>query len=90
MYQDGLSVNDDVLKNRNPLLVINGKMNIVQNNRIDAKVVNGRVVPRRLTVVDGNQIIFATQKYDEIRHPRPILGRFVHPKQFGLVNDELS
>jgi hypothetical protein len=56
MYQDGISVNDDVLKNRNPLLVINGKMNTVQDN---SKLVNGRKVSRRLTVVDANHI-FAT------------------------------
>ncbi|KAL7478165.1 hypothetical protein ACHAW6_003939 [Cyclotella cf. meneghiniana] len=90
MYQDGLSVNDDVLKKRNTLLVINGKMNIVQNNRIDVKLVNDRMVSRPLAAVDANQIIFATQKYDEIRHPRPILRPFVHPKQLDLVKDELS
>ena len=54
MYRDGVTVNDDVLKNRNPLLVINGKMNAVQGN---AKIANGRKVPRRLTVVDANHIV---------------------------------
>lgn len=54
MYQDGITVNDDVLKSRNPLLVINGKMNDIQGT---AKVLNGRKVPRRLTVVDANQIL---------------------------------
>jgi hypothetical protein len=54
MAKDGVSVNDDVLKNRNPLLVINGKMNVVQDN---TKVVNGRKIPRRLTVVDANHIV---------------------------------
>ena len=54
MYHDGVTVNDDVLKNRNPLLVINGKMNALQENTKD---VIGRKMPRRLTVVDANQII---------------------------------
>ena len=27
MYRDGITVNNDVLKDRNPLFVINGKMN---------------------------------------------------------------
>jgi hypothetical protein len=59
MYQDGITVNDDVLKNRNPLLVINGKINSVQDN---VKVVNGRKVPRRLTVIDANHIVAITNK----------------------------
>ena len=54
MYHDGVTVNDDVLKNRNPLLVINGKMNALQENTKD---VDGRKMHRRLTVVDANQII---------------------------------
>ena len=53
-YKDGITVNDDVLKNRNPLLVINGKMNAVQNS---SKINNGRKIPRRLTVVDANQVV---------------------------------
>jgi hypothetical protein len=59
MYQDGITVNDDVLKNRNPLLVINGKINSVQDN---VKVVSGRKVPRRLTVIDANHIVAITNK----------------------------
>ena len=54
VYKDGITVNDDVLKHRNPLLVINGKMNAVQNS---PKTVDGRKIPRRLTVVDANQIV---------------------------------
>ncbi|KAL3800133.1 hypothetical protein HJC23_001054 [Cyclotella cryptica] len=60
LYQDGISVNDDVLKNSNHLLVINGKMNTVHNNCNGAKLVNNRTVLRRLPIVDANQIIFAT------------------------------
>ena len=29
-YLDGISVNDDVMNNNNPLLVVNNKINIVQ------------------------------------------------------------
>lgn len=63
MYQDGITVNDDVLKDRNPLLVINGKMNIPQEGNVRIGR-NGRKVMRRLTVVDGNHITncFATQQ----------------------------
>jgi len=55
IYQDGITVNDNVLKNRNPLLVINGKM-----NQVNVKVVNDRKMPRRLTVVDANHIVAIT------------------------------
>ncbi|KAL3766395.1 hypothetical protein ACHAWO_008059 [Cyclotella atomus] len=60
MYQDGITVNDDVLKNRNPLLVINGKINSIQDN--NAKVIGGRKVPRRLTVIDANHIVAINNK----------------------------
>lgn len=46
-YQDGITVNDDVLKNPNPLFVINGKM-MTTPSKTPARD------RRRLTVVDGN------------------------------------
>jgi hypothetical protein len=50
MYRDGITVNDDVMKDRNPLFVINGKMNaMLPNNKTEKS--------RRLTVVDGNHFV---------------------------------
>ena len=48
--RNGVTVNDDVLKERNPLLVINGKMNA----SVPEKTV------RRLTVIEGNLFLKGT------------------------------
>lgn len=57
-YWNGITVNNDVLKDRNPLFVINGRMNGMPNQ--DGKHPGGKKrVMRRLTVVDGNHF-FAT------------------------------
>jgi hypothetical protein len=48
--RNGVTVNDDVLKERNPLLVINGKMNSLAPEK----------TKKRLTVVEGNHFL-ATQ-----------------------------
>jgi len=61
MYQDGITVNNDVLKDRNPLFVINGRMNAMPNNAHPGK----KRVMRRLTVVDGNHF-FATKKKAQV------------------------
>lgn len=67
MYHDGITVNDDVLKDRNPLFVINGKMNAMLNNHSEGKHYAGgkKMVMRRLTVVDGNHF-FATNKMTQV------------------------
>ena len=49
-YRDGITVNDDVMNDRNPLLVINGKMNAMLPDKTPG---NGR----RLTVVDENLFV---------------------------------
>jgi hypothetical protein len=54
LYCDGITVNDDVMKDRNPLFVINGKMNAMLPTKTPVK-------SRRLTVVDGNHFV-ATNK----------------------------
>ena len=56
MYHDGITVNNDVMNDRNPLLVINGKMNAMPNQQNDKA---GRRKTRRQSVVDGNHF-FAT------------------------------
>ena len=61
MYQDGITVNNDVLKDRNPLFVINGRMNAMPNNTHRGK----KKVTRRLTVVDGNHF-FATKRKTQV------------------------
>mmetsp|Transcript_16577 Transcript_16577/g.39683 ORF Transcript_16577/g.39683 Transcript_16577/m.39683 type:complete len:538 (-) Transcript_16577:60-1673(-) len=61
MYHDGITVNNDVLKDRNPLFVINGKMNAMPNNAHHGK----KRVPRRLTVVDGNHF-FVTNNMTQV------------------------
>lgn len=48
-YHDGITVNDDVLKNPNPLFVINGKINSTPK-----KTSTPAKDRRRLTVVDGD------------------------------------
>ena len=50
LYRDGITVNDDVMKDRNPLFVINGKLNAMLPNKTPVK-------SRRLTVVDGNHFV---------------------------------
>jgi hypothetical protein len=57
-YHDGITVNDDVLKNPNPLFVINGKINTTPN-KTPARD------RRRLTVVDGNHF-FVTNNMAQI------------------------
>lgn len=49
--RNGVTVNDDVLKERNPLLVINGKMNAVVPDK----------TRKRLTVIEGNHFLATTQ-----------------------------
>jgi hypothetical protein len=49
-YRDGITVNDDVMNDRNPLLVINGKMNAMLPDKTPGN-------SRRLTVVDGNHFV---------------------------------
>ncbi|KAL9178314.1 hypothetical protein ACHAXT_001742 [Thalassiosira profunda] len=64
-YSDGITVNDDVLKNRNPLFVINGKMNAApESDKLHGLGKKTRM-HRRLTVVDGNHF-FATQKMAQV------------------------
>ena len=55
-YHDGITVNDNVLKDRNPLFVINGKMNMPNHmNKMNDKNKKKKIMMRkRLTVVDGN------------------------------------
>lgn len=50
--RNGVTVNDDVLKERNPLLVINGKMNAYVPDKTRKK---------RLTVIEGNHFLATTQ-----------------------------
>mmetsp|Transcript_11859 Transcript_11859/g.18216 ORF Transcript_11859/g.18216 Transcript_11859/m.18216 type:complete len:502 (-) Transcript_11859:41-1546(-) len=50
--RNGVTVNDDVLKERNPLLVINGKMNAYAPEKTRKK---------RLTVIEGNHFLATTQ-----------------------------
>ena len=50
LYRDGITVNDDVMKDRNPLFVINGKLNAMLPYKTPVK-------SRRLTVVDGNHFV---------------------------------
>lgn len=50
--RNGVTVNDDVLKERNPLLVINGKMNAYAPDKTRKK---------RLTVIEGNHFLATTQ-----------------------------
>ncbi|KAL7547381.1 hypothetical protein ACHAWF_012856 [Thalassiosira exigua] len=64
MYQDGITVNNDVLKDRNPLFVINGKMNAMPNGNAQHAGGKKRVM-RRLTVVDGNHF-FATNSLTQV------------------------
>ena len=57
LCQDGITVNDDVLNDRNPLFVINGKTNFAPDSSSKPGVSSeGRTMMRRLTVVDGNHI----------------------------------
>ena len=49
-YRDGITVNDDVMNDRNALFVINGKMNVMLPDKTSLK-------SRRLTVVDGNHFV---------------------------------
>jgi hypothetical protein len=49
IYHDGITVNDDVLKNPNPLFVINGKINSTPK-----KTSTPAKDRMRLTVVDGD------------------------------------
>ena len=57
-YHDGITVNDNVLKDRNPLFVINGKMNMPNHmnkmNGHGGKSNKKTMMRKRLTVVDGN------------------------------------
>lgn len=64
-YTDGITVNDDVLKGRNPLFVINGRMNAGHENA--KKLSQGkRRTRKRLTVVDGNHF-FAVNNVAQVR-----------------------
>ena len=49
--RNGVTVNDAVLKERNPLLVINGKMNALVPDK----------TRKRLTVIEGNHFLSTTQ-----------------------------
>ena len=62
MYQNGITVNDDVLNIRNPLFVINGKMNAMPNHNAHP---GKKRVMRRLTVVDGNHF-FVTNNMAQV------------------------
>ena len=53
MCRNGVTVNDDVLKERNPLLVINGKMNM---NALVPETTE-KTTKKRLTVVEGNVVM---------------------------------
>lgn len=67
-YHDGITVNNDVLKDRNPLLVINGKMNAMPQNDGNGGLLHPggkKRVLRRLTVVDGNHF-FATNNLTQV------------------------
>jgi len=48
-YLDGISLNDDVLKNMNPLLVVNNKIKI---NKLPVEKIEGNQ-----TVVEGNEVV---------------------------------
>ena len=52
--RNGVTVNDDVMKERNPLLVINGKMNTLIPSQEKKK--------KRLTVVEGNHFLSTTMQ----------------------------
>lgn len=52
--RNGVTVNDDVMKGRNPLLVINGKMNTLIPSQEHKK--------KRLTVVEGNHFLSTTMQ----------------------------
>ncbi len=47
-YLDGVSLNDDVLKNENPLLVVNHKLHL---NSLPVKPKDGQVI------IEGNTVI---------------------------------
>jgi hypothetical protein len=49
--RNGVTVNDDVMKERNPLLVINGKMNAAHPDK----------ARKRLTVIEGNLFLATSQ-----------------------------
>ena len=50
-YLDGVSVNDDVMNNNNPLLVVNNKVNL---NRPPVERMDG---PPHKTVIEANQVV---------------------------------
>ena len=71
-YNDGISINDRVLRERNPLMVVNGRMNMPNHQSRLKEVVldddgNGgkgkkKMMRRRTTVVDGNHFMAITNK----------------------------
>jgi len=48
-YLDGISLNDDVLKNMNPLVVVNNKIKI---NKLPVEKMDGSQ-----TVIEGNKVV---------------------------------
>ena len=72
-YNDGISINDRVLRERNPLMVVNGRMNMPNHQSRLKEVIldddggNGgkgkkKLMRRRTTVVDGNHFMAITNK----------------------------
>ena len=72
-YNDGISINDRVLRERNPLMVVNGRMNMPNHQSrlkeviLDDDGINGgkgkkKLMRRRTTVVDGNHFMAITNK----------------------------
>jgi len=72
-YNDGISINDRVLRERNPLMVVNGRMNMPNHQSRLKEVVldddcNGggkgkkKLMRRRTTVVEGNHFMAITNK----------------------------
>ncbi len=61
LYSDGTTVNDDVLNERNSLLVVNGRTNVSMASQ-HSRSANGRTMRKRVsTVIDGNQV-FSTPR----------------------------
>ncbi|KAL7471272.1 hypothetical protein ACHAXS_011596 [Conticribra weissflogii] len=61
LYSDGTTVNDDVLNERNSLLVVNGRTNVSMASQ-HSRSANGRTMRKGVpTVIDGNQV-FSTPR----------------------------
>lgn len=56
-YNDGFTINDEVIKNTNTLLVINGRI----GKKLPQKSASNNHVGRRLTVVEAGHL-FATSR----------------------------